>query len=367
MNALTYVKPGVISWQQVAKPTVLQSTDVVGKVVATTICGTDLHIIKGDVPETTAAAAANGERGLILGHEAIIEIESVGDDVKKFSKGDICVVSCITSCGDCYYCDKNIQSHCAGTGYASGWSLGHLMDGTHAEYLRVAFADTSLFKAPKDIPYEKLLMLCDILPTSYEIGVLAGKVKENDAIAIVGLGPVGLSAFLSAHTLNLSRIICIDLDDERLALAKKLGATHTINSGKFSQEEVIQQVNEITKDLAKDREPGVDVAIECVGIPYTFELCQDIVTCGGVVSNVGVHGESVKLKLQNLWSENITIFTGLCCAYSTPYLLEKVQNGSLDPSALVTHHFKFNEFEHAYDVFKNAAQTKAIKIVLTPN
>lgn len=366
MKALTYVKPGVIAWQQVDKPTIQEPTDVIGKVVATTICGTDLHIWKGDCPETTEVATENGERGIILGHEAIIEVESVGSGVKKFAKGDICIVSCITSCGKCYYCKKNIQSHCAGNGYASGWSLGHFMDGTQSEYMRVAHADYSLFKAPKDVPYEKLLMLCDALPTAYEIGVLSGKVKENDSIAIVGLGPVGLSAFLTAKPLKPKQIICIDLDDGRLALAKKLGATHTINSGKFSHDEVVQQVMEITSNLYPDREAGVDVAIECVGIPYTFELCQDLITCGGSVANVGVHGKSVDLKLQNLWIKNINISTGLVSAYSLPELLDEVAKGSIDPSPIITHHFKFDEFEHAYDVFKNAATTKAMKIVLTP-
>lgn len=366
MKALTYLKPGVISWKNVPKPTLQESKDVIGRVLATTICGSDLHILKGDVPETTELARQNGENGLILGHEAVIEVESVGSSVSNFKKGDVCIVSCITSCGNCYYCKKNIQSHCNGTGLDSGWALGHLINGTQAEYLRVPFAEWSLFKAPKGIPNEKLLMLSDALPTAYEIGVLNGKVQKNDSIAIVGLGPVGLSALLTAKTLNPKQIIAIDLDNERLSLAEKLGATHTINSNGKSPALIKEEVDKITKDFVPGREPGVDVAIECVGIAPTFELCQDLITPGGSIANVGVHGTSVNLKLQELWIKNIHISTGLVSAYSLPDLLGKVESGDLDPSSIITHHFKFNEFEKAYDVFKNASKTKAMKVVLTP-
>lgn len=366
MKALTYLKPGVISWRNVPKPTIQQGKDVIGKVLATTICGSDLHILKGDVPETTELAAKNGDHGLILGHEAVIEVESVGSNVSKFKKGDICIVSCITACGECYYCKRNIQSHCNGTGYSSGWALGHLIDGTQAEYMRVPFADFSLFKAPKGIPNANLLMLSDALPTAYEIGVLNGKVQEGDSIAIVGLGPVGLSALLTAKTLKPKQIIAIDLDDERLALAKKMGATHTINSKGKSPDAIKGEVELFTKDLVSGREPGVDVAIECVGVAPTFELCQDLITPGGSIANVGVHGTPASLKLQELWIKNVHISTGLVSTYSLQELLGKVESGDLDPSAIITHHFKFDEFEKAYDVFKNASKTKAIKVVLTP-
>ena len=367
MKALTYIEPGVIQWRSVAKPTIKKSTDVIGKVLATTICGSDLHILKGDVPETTALAAKDKKKGIILGHEAIVKIDSVGKSISKFNVGDVCIVSCITACGQCYYCKKNLQSHCNGNEGTSGWILGHEIDGTQAEYLRVPFGDTSLFKVPENIPFEKLLMLSDAIPTSYEIGVLSGGVKEGDSVAIVGLGPVGLSALLSAKTLKPKQIIAIDLDDSRLELAKTLGATHTINSGAIKGTALSNQVLDITKDLIPGREPGVDVAIECVGIPQTFELCEDLITPGGAIANVGVHGKSVELKLQDLWIKNCQITTGLVSAFSTPELLNKVSDGSLDPSPIITHHFKFDEFEKAYDIFKNAATTKAMKVVLTPN
>lgn len=366
MKALTYMRPGVIAWHSIPKPTILAPTDVVGKVLATTICGSDLHILKGDVPETTTLAAKDASRGIVLGHEAIIEVETAGSAVTKFKPGDICIASCITACGQCYYCKKNLQSHCNGNEGTSGWIFGHEIDGTQSEFVRVPFADTSMYKAPTGIPYDKLLMLCDAIPTSYEIGVINGGVKEGDSIAIIGLGPVGLSALLSAKTKNPAQIIAIDMDDQRLELASRLGATHTINSSKISNDEVIAQVMKFTTDLAPGRESGVDVAIECVGVPATFELCEDLIASGGAIANVGVHGKSVELKLQNLWIKDCKITTGLVSANSTQDLLDKVVDGSLDPAPIITHHFKFDEFEKAYDVFKNAKDTKAMKIVLTP-
>jgi alcohol dehydrogenase len=366
MKALSYIKPGKIAWQNVPKPTIRKPTDVIGKVVATTICGSDLHILKGDVPETTSLAAQSESKGVILGHEAIIEVESVGDAIKNFKKGDVCIVSCITSCGSCYYCKKNLQSHCNGNEGTSGWILGHEIDGTQAQFMRVPFGDTSLYKAPENVSYDKLLMLCDAIPTSYEIGVINGNVKENDSIAIVGLGPVGLSALLSAKTLKPKQIIAIDVDDTRLELAKTLGATHIINSSKVKGDDLKNKVLEISTNLIPGREPGVDVAIECVGIPATFEMCQDLIGPGGSIANVGVHGKSVELKLQDLWIKDCKITTGLVSTHSLPSLLKKVVDGSLDPSPIITHHFKLDQIEEAYEVFKDAKNTKAMKIVLTP-
>ncbi|QPG74532.1 hypothetical protein FOA43_001862 [Brettanomyces nanus] len=360
MKALTYLKPGVIRWQNVAKPKLLKSTDVIGKLVATTICGSDLHIIKGDCPESTVIAENNPGRGLILGHEGIIKVKEVGSDVKKFKPGDVCIVSCITSCGSCYYCKNDLQAHCMNSEGTSGWILGHEIDGTQAEYMRVPFADYSMYKAPKGISNDSLLMLSDILPTSYEVGVISGQVKEGDTVAIVGLGPVGLSALIGAKALNPKEIIAIDMDDARLEVAKKLGATKTVNPSKT---DAVAFVMENTKSA--DKKPGVDVAIECVGVPATFEMCEDLIGPGGAVANVGVHGKPVSLKLQDLWIKNIKITTGLVSAYSTADLLHKVIKGDLDPSPLVSHHFKMNEFEHAYDIFKNASANNAIKMVLT--
>lgn len=365
MKALTYFAPGKIAWQSIPKPTIIKPTDVVGKVVATTICGSDLHILKGDVPETTQLASKS-DVGIVLGHEAIIKVESIGDNIKNFKIGDVCIVSCITYCGECYYCKRNIQSHCNASGGSSGWMLGHEINGTQAEFVRIPFGDKTLFKAPPNVPYEKLLMLSDAIPTSYEIGILSGHVKENDSIAIVGLGPVGLSAILSAKLLNPSQIIAIDLDEKRLKIAGSLGATHFINSSNLSNEQITQKVMDITSNLVPGRESGVDVAIECVGIPKTFELCQDLIASGGSIANVGVHGKSVDLKLQTLWAKNCNISTGVVSTHSLPLLIEKVEKGVLDPSPIITHHFKLDQIEHAYEVFKDAKNTNAMKIVLTP-
>ncbi|GME73717.1 unnamed protein product [Ambrosiozyma monospora] len=367
MKALTYLGPNSIKWQSVAKPVVLKATDVIGKILATTICGTDLHIWKGDVPESTAIAEKQKGRGLILGHEGIIQVESVGSAVKNFKPGDIAIASCISACGECHYCKNNLQAHCTQEG-SSGWILGHEIDGTQAEYVRLPFGDHSLYHAPKGVSYDSLLMLSDILPTAYEVGVLAGDVKEGDSVAIVGIGPIGLSALISAKAKNPSEVIAIDMDDARLEVAKRYGATKTINPNKENvKEKVMEYTAAANANLSSldAKKPGVDVAIECVGVPATFEMCEDLIAPGGAVANVGVHGKAVELKLQDLWIKNIKITTGLVSAYSTAELLQKVSSGVIDPAPLVTHHFKLNEIEKAYDIFKNAAENKAIKMVLT--
>ncbi|ODV87265.1 hypothetical protein CANARDRAFT_195200 [[Candida] arabinofermentans NRRL YB-2248] len=359
MKALTFLGANTIKYQEVAKPIIKKPTDVVGKILWTTICGSDLHILKGDVPESIAKANEQKGRGLILGHEGVIKVESVGSAVTKFKQGDVAIVSCISSCGSCYYCKKDLQSHCSNTEGTSGWILGHEIDGTQADYVRIPYADNSLYKAPENVPAESLLMLSDILPTAYEVGVLSGKVKEGDTVAIVGLGPVGLSALLTCKTLKPAKIIAIDMDDARLEVALRLGADEAMNPGKVDAK---AQVHALTK--SDIRESGVDVAIECVGIPATFEMCQDLIGPGGAIANVGVHGKSVSLKLEELWIKNISISTGLVSAYSTSDLLQKVVSGDLDPSVLATHHFKMSEMEKAYEVFKNAASNKAIKMVI---
>ncbi|KAH3671746.1 hypothetical protein OGAPHI_000451 [Ogataea philodendri] len=359
MKALCYSKPNSIAWKSVPKPVIKLPGDVIGKVLATTICGTDLHIVKGHVPESTATAEASPDKGLILGHEGIIQIVETGPSVSKFKQGDVCVVSCITSCGDCYYCAKDIQAHCKKSEGGSGWILGHTIDGTQAEFVRIPFADHSLYKAPQSLSFDSLLMLSDILPTAYEVGVLAGHVKKGDTVAIVGLGPVGLSALISAKALEPAKIIAIDLDDSRLQVAKEMGADELINSSKVDAK---QQVHQLTTSDIKDS--GVDVAIECVGLPPSFELCEELIAPGGHISNVGVHGSPVQLQLQNLWGKNVSLSTGLVSAYSTQALLDKVLEKKISPEILVTHHFKLDEFEKAYQVFGNAAANKAIKVVL---
>ncbi|VEU21046.1 DEKNAAC101984 [Brettanomyces naardenensis] len=363
MKALTYIEPGVIKYQTVEKPKLLEPTDVIGKTVLTTICGSDLHFWRGAFPETNALAKKNGTRGVILGHEGLIKVEKVGPEVKNFKPGDICIVSCVSSCGHCYYCEEGCEAHCAENGGDCGCILGHEIDGTQAEYIRVPLADTSLYKCPEGIPLESLLMLSDILPTSYELGVRDGGVKEGSTVAIVGLGPIGLAALLSAKALKPAYIVAIDLDDTRLELAKKLGADYTINPKK---EDPVSFVMKLPINR-KGKQPGVDTAIECVGSPTTFELCQKLVGMNGIIANVGVHSKPTNLEMERLWIMNIKITTGLVNTNSTPELLKKVVDGDLDPSPLITHHFKLSEVEKAYEVFKNASESHAIKIVLTPD
>lgn len=343
MRALIYNGPGRKSWTSAPTPKIQQPTDVIVKMVRTTICGTDLHILKGDVPTVT--------EGRILGHEGVGVVEDVGPAVSNFKKGDRVLISCITSCGKCEYCKRQMYSHCE----SGGWILGHLIDGTQAEYVRIPHADNSLYHVPTGADEEALVMLSDILPTGFEIGVLYGAVKPGDVVAIVGAGPVGMAALLTAQFYSPARIIMIDVDPARLALARKFGATEVINSNDTNAVEVVRQS---TKD-------GVDVAIEAVGIRQTFDVCQSIVRPGGHIANVGVHGKSVDLQIQKLWIQNITLTTGLVNTNTTPMLLKTVESKKLQPNSLITHRFIFDQFLEAYEVFGNAAKEKALKVILS--
>lgn len=343
MKGLIYNGPGKIEFKEIPKPVIEKPTDALVKMIKTTICGTDLGILHGKTPSC--------KPGTTLGHEGIGIIEEVGSSVSNFKKGDQVIISCITSDGSCEYCKKQMYAHCED----GGWILGHLINGTQAEYVRIPYADNSLYAVPDGVDNEALVMLSDILPTGHEIGVINGCVKPGDTIAIVGAGPIGMSALLTAQFYAPAKIYMIDLDENRLALAKKLGATHVINSG---ADDVVKQIMSETKD-------GVDVAIEAVGIPATFDVCQHIIRPGGHIANVGVHGHSVDLQIQELWIKNITITTGLVNTNTTPMLLKTVTSGKIKPEKLISHHFKLNEILKAYEVFGNAAEEKAMKVILT--
>ncbi|HZK64502.1 MAG TPA: zinc-dependent alcohol dehydrogenase family protein [Puia sp.] len=344
MKALVYHGPGKKSWDEVARPVLQASTDVIVKIVKTTICGTDLHILKGDVPEVT--------EGRILGHEGIGIIEEAGNAVSSFKKGDRVLISCISSCGKCAYCKKGMYSHCE----SGGWILGHLIDGTQAEYVRIPFADNSLYPIPAGASDEAMVMLSDILPTGFECGVLNGQVKPGDTMAIVGSGPIGLAVLLTAQFYTPACIIMVDMDDNRLGVARKFGATHVINSQK---DDAIKTIFALTENR------GVDVAVEAVGVPATFELCQSIIAPGGHIANVGVHGKSVELHLEKLWAQNITITTRLVDTVTTPMLLKTVSSGKLQPEKLITHHFKLSNIVEAYETFGHAAKEKSLKVILS--
>jgi len=344
MKALVYHGPGKKSWDEKIKPEIKEQTDAIVKILKTTICGTDLHIMKGDVPTVTV--------GRIIGHEGVGIIDEAGSSVSNFKKGDHVLISCITSCGKCEYCKKAMYSHCE----KGGWILGNIIDGTQAEYVRIPYADNSLYPIPAGSDEEALVMLSDILPTGFECGVLNGEVKPGDAIAIVGAGPVGIAALLTAQFYTPSKIIVIDMDDNRLNVAKTFGATDIINN---ANENAVEKVMSITNGK------GVDTAIEAVGIPTTFELCEEIVSAGGHIANIGVHGKSVVLHMETLWSRNITITTRLVDTVSTPMLFKNVQSHKLDPKKLITHHFRLDQIVEAYDTFGNAAKEKALKVILT--
>ncbi|RRQ45126.1 zinc-dependent alcohol dehydrogenase family protein [Chryseobacterium sp. SC28] len=342
MKALVYHGEHHIALEEKAKPTLENTTDALVKVLKTTICGTDLGIYKGK--------NLYMRDGITLGHEGIGIIEEVGEGVSQFKVGDKVLISCITSCGSCEYCKKQLYSHCKN----GGWILGHMIDGVQAEYVRIPYADNSLYKLPASIDDDVAVMLSDILPTGHEIGVQYGNVKPGDAIAIVGAGPVGMSVLLTAQFYSPSTIIMIDLDENRLQMAKNLGATHTLKTSEDIREKVAEIVGE----------EGVDVAIEAVGLPQTWDICQKIVKPGGNIANVGVHGKKVDFEIQDLWIKNLTITTGLVNTNTTPMLMKAVATNKLPVDKLITHHFKLNEIEKAYEVFINASKEKALKIII---
>ncbi|HLX13252.1 MAG TPA: zinc-dependent alcohol dehydrogenase family protein [Bacteroidota bacterium] len=341
MKALVFHGPGKKSLEDKPKPTIKEPTDAILKITRTTICGTDLHIMKGDVPTVTD--------GRILGHEGVGVIEEVGTSVTNFHPGDKALISCITSCGKCEYCRRGMYSHCE----HGGWILGNMIDGTQAEFVRIPHADTSLHHIPDGVDEEVIVMLSDIFPTGFECGVLNGEIKPGDTVAIVGAGPIGLAVLLTAQFYSPAEIIMVDTDAYRLEVAKRLGATKLVDG------------NAVASVMKLTGGKGVDVAIEAVGIPATFDICQSIIAPGGHIANVGVHGKSVELHLEKLWSSNITITTRLVDTISTPMLLKSVQSGKLQPQKLITHHFALTDIMKAYDTFGNAAKEKALKVIIT--
>jgi alcohol dehydrogenase len=345
MRALVYHGPGQKTWEEVPDPEITDDRDVIVRVDATTICGTDLHILKGDVPAV--------REGRILGHEAVGTVWEAGDGVRRLCPGDRVLVSCISACGGCRYCREGRYGQCLEGG---GWVLGHKIDGTQADFVEVPYADTSTFRIPDGISDEEALMLADILPTGYEVGVLAGGVRPGDVVAVVGCGPVGLAAITTARLYSPSHIVAIDLSDARLDAAKHFGADTVVNS---SGQAPLAVVKELTGRL------GADVAIEAVGVPAAFELAVNLARPGGRIANVGVHGEAATLHLEDQWIRDITITTGLVDTFSVPTLMRLITTGQIDAKPFITHHFGLDEFDEAYDVFARAGETSALKVVLT--
>jgi alcohol dehydrogenase len=344
MKALVYLGPGKKGLEDKPSPVIVAPSDAIVKITKTTICGTDLHILKGDV--------ATCKPGRILGHEGVGIVETVGAAVTAFKPGDRVLISCVSSCGKCIYCRRQMYSHCT----TGGWILGNTIDGTQAEFVRIPHADSSLYPIAAGADEEALVMLSDILPTGFECGVLNGKVAPGSTVAIVGSGPIGLATLLTAQFYSPAEIIVIDLDDNRLEVAKRFGATATVNSSNGSAAETIMK-------MTGGR--GVDTAIEAVGIAATFELCQRIIGPGGVIANIGVHGTKVDLHLEMLWDRNISITTRLVDTVSTPMLLEVLRSKKLDPKSLITHRFTFDQILEAYETFANASKTRALKVMIS--
>jgi alcohol dehydrogenase len=343
MKALVYQGPGRKALEDRPKPQLLAAADAIVKITKTTICGTDLHILKGDVPSC--------ETGRILGHEGVGVVDQVGAAVTAFKPGDRVLVSCISACGRCFYCRKLMYSHCT----TGGWILGHKIDGTQAEWVRVPHADSSLHLIPTGVNEEAMVMLSDILPTGFECGVLCGKVQPGSSVAIVGAGPIGLAALLTAQFYSPAEVIMIDVDEHRLDVARGLGATAVINSTGGKAAEAL---------LNMTSQRGVDTAIEAVGIPETFELCERIIAPGGTIANIGVHGVKVSLHLEQLWDRNISITTRLVDTVSTPMLLDVLKANKVDPTRLITHRFALADILAAYETFAHAADTRALKVII---
>lgn len=344
MKALVYRGPGFKALEDRPKPVLAEPDDAIVRVTRTTICGTDLHILKGDVPSCAP--------GRILGHEGVGVVDSVGPACTRFKAGDHVLISCISSCAKCDYCRRGMYSHCE----SGGWVLGHTIDGTQAEYVRIPHADTSLYRIPEGTDEEALVMLSDIMPTGFECGVLNGKIQPGSTVAIVGAGPIGLATLLTAQFYSPACLIMIDLDDKRLDVAKRFGATDAINNGR---EDAVARVMTLTGGK------GVDAAIEAVGVPASFELCQDLVAPGGVVANIGVHGCKADLHLEKLWDRNISITTRLVDTATTPTLLRAVAAKKLDPAPLITHRYSLDRILDAYETFGHASQTGALKVLIS--
>jgi alcohol dehydrogenase len=344
VKALVYHGPGERGWDTVEEPSIIDPTDIIVRVDTSTICGTDLHILKGDVPETTP--------GTILGHEAVGVVMEVGPGVTTVAAGDRVLMSCVSSCGRCRFCKQGRYGQCLGGG---GWIFGHLINGLQAEYARVPFADNSVYKVPNQLSDEQVLFLADILPTAYEVGILNGMVAPGDVVAIVGAGPIGLAAILTARLYTPGQIVAIDIADSRLESATRFGADVVINNG---HEDPVGKIKEMTDGL------GADAALEAVGVPETFELATELIRPGGRVANIGVHGKPATLHLEKLWIRDVTVTTGLVDTFSIAQLMRLIASGRLDPSRFATHHFALSDTMDAYDTFAAAATTNALKVVL---
>ena len=349
MKALVYDGPGQKSWKDVPDPQIQEPRDAIVKIDATTICGTDLHILKGDVPAVTP--------GRILGHEGVGTITEIGSGVSNFKVGDKVILSCVSADGSCTFCRDGLYSHCVGEEGSSGigWIFGHLIDGTQAEYVRAPYADTSLYHLPEEVSAEHGVLLSDIFPTGFEMGVQYGQTKPGDVVAVIGAGPVGLAVIATAKLYGAAKVIAVDLDANRVEQARKFGATHGVNSGDSDWREQI---------MAQTDGWGVDVAVEAVGIPATFEMCTNIVRPGGNVANVGVHGKPVSLELDRLWIENINISMGLVNTNTLPMLLKLVAEGKLPAEEFISHRYPLHDILTAYDTFSRAAETDALKVIL---
>lgn len=345
MKALVYHGPGKKEWENVPDPGLVKDTDALVRIESTTICGTDLHVLKGDV--------ATVEPGRVLGHEAVGTVMEAGAGTTTVKEGDRVLLACVSACGRCRYCRVGNYGQCQDE--EGGWVLGNTADGLQAEYARVPFADNSTHRVPDSLTDEQVIYLTDILSTGMEVGVLKGNVQPGDTVAIVGAGPVGLSAILAARLYSPANIVSIDISPARQEFARKFGADEAIGP-----DEAMERINELTDGL------GADVTIEAVGVPDTLRLCTEMVRPSGRVANIGVHGKPVELPFETLWAKGITITTGIPDTRVIPQLLKAIEAGTLDPTPFTTHRYELGKMMEAYDTFERSAETNALKPILTP-
>lgn len=348
MKAAVFVKPGKIEIQEKPIPEV-GPTDALIRITTTTICGTDVHILKGEYPV---------KPGLTIGHEPVGVIEALGFAVTGYKPGDRVVVGAITPCGQCHPCLDGHQSQCGGHAMG-GWKFGNTIDGCQAEYVLIPNAMANLTLIPDGLSDEQVLMCPDIMSTGFS-GAESGHIRIGDSVVVFAQGPIGLCATAGARLQGATTIIAVDGVSQRLEMSKRMGATRTIN---YKNEDVLS----IIMDMTHGR--GVDVAIEALGTQQTFESCLRVLKPGGILSSLGVYSGKLTLPLDAFAAGlgDHKIVTTLCPGGKERMrrLLNVVASGFVDLKPLVTHRFKLEEIEKAYDLFANQ-RDGVLKVAITP-
>jgi threonine dehydrogenase-like Zn-dependent dehydrogenase len=347
MKAAVFVEPGRIVLEEKPIPSI-GPRDALLRVTTTTICGTDIHILKGEYPVA---------RGLTVGHEPVGVIEQLGAAVTGYTVGQRVIAGAITPCGQCYACLGGSSSQCGGRAMG-GWRLGNTIDGCQAEYVLIPDAVANLAPIPDALTDEQVLMCPDIMSTGFG-GSESGRVRIGDTVAVFAQGPIGLCAMLGARLSGATRILVVDGSPERLAMSKRLGADMTIN---YKEQDPVKAILEATNGR------GVDVAIEALGSQATFENCLRVLRPGGVLSSLGVYSGKLTLPLDAFAAGlgDHTIVTTLCPGGKERMrrLMNVLASGRADLRPLVTHRFPLEQIEQAYELFANQ-RDGVLKVAIT--